>query len=181
MSDLLSIVRHLYAADIYYLTPRLLAGIFDLDTPQTYALVERLTRQELVTPVEKGKYMLVVLEPERVLGTPLFMGASAGQSGRRSARKPDSDKSGVYLSWSNEAWRAVLGRVEADWERDLRHAFALVHRLRHSQKADGGGDFLPARVSGWFRRRQIAVESPRRSLSQNRRSPTPIRQPPVPG
>ncbi len=95
MSDLLSIVRHLYAADIYYLTPRLLAGIFDLDTPQTYALVERLTRQELVTPVEKGKYMLVVLEPERVLGTPLFMGASAGQSGRRSARKPDSDKSGV--------------------------------------------------------------------------------------
>lgn len=73
MSDLLSVVRRLYAADIYYLTPRLLAGIFDLDAPQAYALLERLTRQELVVPVEKGKYLLVGLEPERVLGNPLFI------------------------------------------------------------------------------------------------------------
>ena len=38
MSDLFSVVRRLYAADIYYLTPRLLAGICDLDAPQAYAL-----------------------------------------------------------------------------------------------------------------------------------------------
>ena len=75
MDDSISIVRRLYAADIFYITPGLLAGIFDLEPPKAYALLERLTRQGLVTSVEKGKYLLVGLEPERVLGNPLFIAA----------------------------------------------------------------------------------------------------------
>ncbi len=75
MDDPVSVVRRLYAADIFYLTPKLLAGIFDLDAPQAYALLERLTRQGLVVAVEKGKYLLVGLQPERVLGNPLFIAA----------------------------------------------------------------------------------------------------------
>lgn len=73
MNNPIYIVRRLYAADIFYLTPRLLAGIFDLDRPQAYSLLERLTRQGLTVAVEKGKYLLVGLEPERVLGNPLFI------------------------------------------------------------------------------------------------------------
>ena len=75
MDDPISVVRRLYTADIFYLTPRLLAGIFDLDAPQAYTLLERLTRQGLVVAVEKGKYLLVGLQPERVLGNPLFIAA----------------------------------------------------------------------------------------------------------
>lgn len=73
MIDSISAVRRLYAADIHYLTPQLLSGILDLGKSETYALLERLTRQELVVPAERGKYLLVGLEPERVLGNPLFI------------------------------------------------------------------------------------------------------------
>ncbi len=75
MNDPVSVARRLYASGIFYLTPRLLAGIFDLDTSQAYGLLERLTRQGLTVAVEKGKYLLVGLEPERVLGNPLFVAA----------------------------------------------------------------------------------------------------------
>ena len=66
-------MRRLYAANIHYLTPQLLSDILGLGKSETYALLERLTRQELVVPVERGKYLLTGLEPERVLGNPLFI------------------------------------------------------------------------------------------------------------
>ncbi|MBP7962020.1 MAG: hypothetical protein KBG20_05455 [Caldilineaceae bacterium] len=73
MDDSISIARQLHTANLFYLTPRLLAGVFDLEIAQAYDLLQQLTARGLVMGVEKGKYLLVGLEPERVLGNPLFI------------------------------------------------------------------------------------------------------------
>lgn len=73
MDDPISITRRLYAANLFYLTPRLLAGVFGMEIAHAYGLLEQLAARGLVMAVEKGKYLLVGLEPERVLGNPLFI------------------------------------------------------------------------------------------------------------
>lgn len=74
MDDPISVAQRLRAADLFYLTPRLLAGFFDVEITRAYGLLEQLTARGLVMMVEKGKYLLTGLEPERVLGNPFFIG-----------------------------------------------------------------------------------------------------------
>jgi predicted transcriptional regulator of viral defense system len=50
-----------------------LADLLSLKRRQTYRLVARLKDERLVDEVEKGKYLLLGLEPERVLSNPLFI------------------------------------------------------------------------------------------------------------
>jgi predicted transcriptional regulator of viral defense system len=47
--------------------------MFDLGQRQAYRLIARLRDKGLVDKVEKGKYLLLGLEPERVLSNPLFI------------------------------------------------------------------------------------------------------------
>jgi predicted transcriptional regulator of viral defense system len=59
---------------IYSTSPSsLLADLLSLKRRQTYRLVARLKDERLVDEVEKGKYLLLGLEPERVLSNPLFI------------------------------------------------------------------------------------------------------------
>ena len=44
-----------------------------MEIAHAYGLLEQLTARRLVMAVEKGKYLLIGLEPERVLGNPLFI------------------------------------------------------------------------------------------------------------
>lgn len=69
----ISAARQLRQHDLFYLTPRLLADLFALDLPRVYRLIARLKEDDLITEVEKGKYLLLGLEPERVLSNPLFI------------------------------------------------------------------------------------------------------------
>lgn len=71
--DPISIARRLQGLDLFFVTPRLLAGLFSLEIGQGYALVDRLETHGLVRKVEKGKYLLLGLEPERVLSNPFFI------------------------------------------------------------------------------------------------------------
>ena len=73
INDVILIARQLWASDLFYLTPRLVAGLFDLEMDQAYTLLDRLERHHLVISVEKGKYLLLGLEPEKVLSNPLFI------------------------------------------------------------------------------------------------------------
>jgi predicted transcriptional regulator of viral defense system len=56
----ISIVRQLRQRDLFYFTPR-------------YRLIARFKEAGLIAEVEKGKYLLLGLEPERVLSNPLFI------------------------------------------------------------------------------------------------------------
>jgi predicted transcriptional regulator of viral defense system len=69
----ISISRLLLAHDQYYFTPALLATLLQLERRQAYRLAARLKQAGLAAEVEKGKYLLLGLEPERVLSNPLFI------------------------------------------------------------------------------------------------------------
>lgn len=69
----ISIVRSLRERDLFYFTPHLLGALFGLERARVYRLVAQLKRDQLIAEVEKGKYLLLGLEPERVLANPLFI------------------------------------------------------------------------------------------------------------
>ena len=69
----ISIVRQLRQRDLFYFNPRMLSDLFTLDPARAYRLIARLKEAGLIAEVEKGKYLLLGLEPERVLSNPLFI------------------------------------------------------------------------------------------------------------
>lgn len=69
----ISIIRQLHQYDLFYFTPRVLADLLTLELPRVYRLVARLKTEGLIVEVEKGKYLVLGFEPERVLSNPLFI------------------------------------------------------------------------------------------------------------
>ena len=69
----ISIARQLRQHDLFYFTPRMLSDLFTLDLARVYRLIARLKEDRLIVEVEKGKYLLLGLEPEQVLSNPLFI------------------------------------------------------------------------------------------------------------
>jgi predicted transcriptional regulator of viral defense system len=67
------VAQRLCQNDLFYFTTALLVDLFDLGRRQAYRLIARLRDEGLVDEVEKGKYLLLGLEPERVLSNPLFI------------------------------------------------------------------------------------------------------------
>ena len=67
------VARQLRQGDLFYFTPRLLADLLSLTPRQAYRLIARLRTDGLVDEVEKGKYLLLGLEPETVLSNPLYI------------------------------------------------------------------------------------------------------------
>jgi len=69
----ISAARWLQARELFYFSPAALADWLSLERSQVYRLVARMRAEGLVTEVEKGKYLLLGLEPGR--------GAAGGASG----------------------------------------------------------------------------------------------------
>jgi predicted transcriptional regulator of viral defense system len=69
----ISVAQRLCQSDLFYFTAPLLADLLSLTPRQAYRLIARLRADGLVDAVEKGKYLLLGLEPERVLSNPLFI------------------------------------------------------------------------------------------------------------
>lgn len=67
------VAKRLRQRDLFYFTPSLLTDLFRLDKRRAYRLIAQLKDRDLITEVEKGKYLLLGLEPERVLSNPLFI------------------------------------------------------------------------------------------------------------
>jgi predicted transcriptional regulator of viral defense system len=73
METAISLARQLQSQDLYFFSPALLASLLGIERRQAYRLVARLKADGLAAEVEKGKYLLLGLEPERVLSNPLFI------------------------------------------------------------------------------------------------------------
>ena len=69
----ISVARQLHQRDLFYFTPALLADLLGLERRQAYRLLVRLRAAGLVAEVEQGKFLLLGLEPARVLSNPLFV------------------------------------------------------------------------------------------------------------
>jgi predicted transcriptional regulator of viral defense system len=79
MAEVLSsiyVARRLLQSDLFYLTPSLLVDLLSLTRRQAYRLIGRLRAEGLVDEVERGKYLLLGLEPEMVLSNPLYIASS---------------------------------------------------------------------------------------------------------
>lgn len=70
------IMKMLYDKEHYYFSSRDLASIFDLQPSKAYNIIHRLEVKGLVKMVERGKYLLLGFEGEKVLSNPLFIATS---------------------------------------------------------------------------------------------------------
>lgn len=69
----ISIIKRLHELDLFFVTTRTLADLFDLPPTRVYQLVTQLKEAGLLVEVENGKYLVLGFEPERVLANPLFI------------------------------------------------------------------------------------------------------------
>jgi predicted transcriptional regulator of viral defense system len=69
----ISIARRLREQGLDYFSPSILAAWLSITPVMAYRLVESLCTEGLATKVEKGKYLLLGLEPERALSNPFFI------------------------------------------------------------------------------------------------------------
>lgn len=69
----ISVAQQLHQHDLFYFTPSLLANLLSLDRRQAYRVIARLRSEGLAEEVESGKFLLLGLQPERVLSNPLFV------------------------------------------------------------------------------------------------------------
>jgi predicted transcriptional regulator of viral defense system len=76
LSDIVSpiyIAKQLQSREQYYFEAKSLAKWFNLNSRQANRMVARLQADGLVAEVEKGKHLLIGLEPERILSNGLFI------------------------------------------------------------------------------------------------------------
>lgn len=69
----ISIIQQLHEQDLFFVTTRTLADLFDLPRSRVYRLTGQLKELGLLAEVENGKYLVLGFEPERVLANPLFV------------------------------------------------------------------------------------------------------------
>ena len=69
----ISLARQLREHSLDYFSPSILVAWLSITPARAYRLVERLCAGGLATKVEKGKYLLLGLEPERALSNPFFI------------------------------------------------------------------------------------------------------------
>ncbi len=68
-----SIIKLLFEKEYYYFTVRELAGLLKIPVERTYSIAARLKERGFIKSVERGKYLLLGFEPERVLSNPFFI------------------------------------------------------------------------------------------------------------
>jgi len=69
----ISLAQRLHEQELFYFTPHLIADLLAVEVPAAYRLVARLKQMGLIAQVERGKYLLLGLQPEHVLANPLFI------------------------------------------------------------------------------------------------------------
>ena len=67
------IIKTLFDKELYYFTVRDLAGILNIPVKKAYTCIPNLKDKGFIKSIEKGKYLLLGFEPERVLSNPFFI------------------------------------------------------------------------------------------------------------
>ncbi len=67
------IIKSLFEQEYYYFTVRELANLLKIRIKKAYAVVARLEGRGFIKSVERGKYLLLGFEPERVLANQFFI------------------------------------------------------------------------------------------------------------
>jgi predicted transcriptional regulator of viral defense system len=73
--SLFSIAQILEGNSLFAFNSRTLVDLLKIDAVQASKILARMSEENLVVQVERGKYLLLGLAPERVLSNPLFIGS----------------------------------------------------------------------------------------------------------
>jgi predicted transcriptional regulator of viral defense system len=73
-NSIITIVQTLQRHDLLAFNSRTLADLLGLNKVQASHLLKRMQKENLVTRVEAGKYLLLGLSPEQVLSNPFYIG-----------------------------------------------------------------------------------------------------------
>ena len=71
-----STAQTLLQHELYAFSSRTVADLFHLDKFQATRLLQRMERDGLIAAVERGKYLLLGLTPEKVFSNPLYIGSN---------------------------------------------------------------------------------------------------------
>lgn len=71
-----SAAQTLLSNELFSFNSRTFSALFGLDKFQTHNLLNRMEQSGLVTRVERGKFLLLGLTPEKVLSNPLYIGSN---------------------------------------------------------------------------------------------------------
>lgn len=72
----ISIAQILLQHNLFSFDGRMIADLLKLDKFQTTRILQRMKREGLVAGVERGKYLLLGLTPEKIFSNPLYIGAN---------------------------------------------------------------------------------------------------------
>jgi predicted transcriptional regulator of viral defense system len=71
-----SIAQFLLQHELFVFRSRVISDLFGLNKYQTARLLRRMERNGLVATVERGKYLLLGLTPEKIFSNPLYIGVN---------------------------------------------------------------------------------------------------------
>jgi len=71
-----SVAQTLLNDELFSFTSRTFSALFGLDKFQTHNLLNRMEESGLVVRIERGKFLLLGLTPEKVLSNPLFVASN---------------------------------------------------------------------------------------------------------
>ncbi len=71
-----SVAQTLLNNELFSFNSRTFSALFGLDKFQTHNLLNRMEESGLVVRIERGKFLLLGLTPEKVLSNPLFIGSN---------------------------------------------------------------------------------------------------------
>jgi len=71
-----SAAQTLLKGELFSFNSRTISDLFGLDKFQTHSLIKRMERAGLVERIERSKFLLLGLSPEKVLSNPLYIGSN---------------------------------------------------------------------------------------------------------
>jgi predicted transcriptional regulator of viral defense system len=71
-----SVAQTMLSSELFSFTSRTISLLFGLNKFQTHSLLNRMEQAGLVVRIERGKFLLLGLTPEKVLSNPLFIGSN---------------------------------------------------------------------------------------------------------
>ena len=67
------IMSFLFDNDIFFFQPRQFSTLLEIDIDTAYDIIQRLKRNNIITEVENGKYLVTGYDKKRILSNPFYI------------------------------------------------------------------------------------------------------------
>ena len=67
------IMKFLFDNDIFFFQPRQFSTLLEIDIDKAYDIIQRLKKNDIITEVENGKYLVTGYDKKRILSNPFYI------------------------------------------------------------------------------------------------------------